>query len=239
MKILCKEKDFYDYIGYASEYGTEDITFDRRNMSMIKQGTDPADNETCGYFINVLLETGKLADIGLWIGFDLYIFRIREISNRKEKTNIGEILSKDFKWKVDLICHRKAYDVKHNMPIEFIIINNGISSWYYWKNKNYKFWSSNYEVKYDDFSLRDNEYKTGNINNWKIKHFDFFEENTIPILRNTWVPSYVDAQTAYYNIEEWLIAQHNDVDQESKGLTDTDKVINHGFDKKASFRNIK
>ena len=208
MKILCKEKDFYDYIGYASEYGTEDITFDRRNMSMIKQGTDPADNETCGYFINVLLETGKLADIGLWIGFDLYIFRIREISNRKEKTNIGEILSKDFKWKVDLICHRKAYNVKHNMPIEFVIIDNGISSWDYW-------------------------------NNWKIKHFDFFEENTIPILRNTWVPSYVDAQTAYYNIEEWLIAQHNDVDQESKGLTDTDKVINHGFDKKASFRNIK
>ena len=76
-----------------------------------------------------------------------------------------------------------------------------------------------------DFSLRDNEYKTGNINNWEIKHFDFFEENTIPILRNTWVPSYVDAQTAYYNIEEWLIAQHNDVDQESKGLTDIDKVI--------------
>ena len=74
-----------------------------------------------------------------------------------------------------------------------------------------------------------------------IKPFeiDSSKKGAIPILRNTWVPSFVDANEAYYNIEEWLIAQHNDVDQESKGITDIDKVINHGFDKRESFRNIK
>ena len=240
MKILCKEKDFYDYVGYASEYGMEDITFDRRNMLMIKPGTISWDITSCGSIVDSILK-GPVDDIGLWLGFDLYIFRIREVSDRRISSPTGSYLSEKFKWKAELVCHRKFYDVKHEYPIEFVKIDNGISDVDYWKSHRWKMWSSNYEAKYNDFSLRDNEYKNGNPNNWKMKPFeiDSSKKGAIPILRNTWVPSFVDANEAYYNIEEWLIAQHNDVDQESKGITDIDKVINHGFDKRESFRNIK
>ena len=243
MRIICKEKDFYDFVGFASGHGIEDITFDRRNMWVIKPGTKYEDNDTVGCFVNAILTERRHVkdnDIGLWLGNTLYIFRLTEVANRFEKapnTTSIEPLSSKFQWKAELIASRKCYDVKHAFPVEFVKIDTGVVDNRKWCWNSLKQLHLVKRMK-EDLTYLNKEYKEGNVANWEIKnYFDGWDK--IPILKNTWVPSFVSPEEAYYSIEEWLIAQHNDVTQESKDLTDVDKAVNHGFDKKSSFRNVK
>ena len=76
--------------------------------------------------------------------------------------------------------------------------------------------------------------------NWKYdKYRDIKKELPIPFLRESVIPKYIPAELIYRGIDDYIRASKNDVDQESDGLIDIDKVINHGFDKRTSFRNIK
>ena len=211
MRILCKEKDFYDYVGFG-ENGSEDVTFDRRKMWMIKR----EDYQ----FVDSLMRS-KRGDqltekvIGVFIGYTLYIIKLTS-DPRKFSWDKG---IEPFKYSAELIAARKCYDIKHSSPIEFVefgIFNP-------WNLKSFQ----------KDLTK---DYKEGNVANWEIK--PVFDDDRIPILKNTFIPKLIDAKEVYYNIEEWLISQYNDVDQESVGLTDVDKAINHGFDKKTSFRKM-
>lgn len=216
MRIICKEKDYYDYIGYTNE--TESITFDRRNMKVYKRGTEAFDYNSFGVFINSVLGNNDKEYLFLWIGYHIYAFRIKSSGIRYERTKCGKVLSSKFSWEVELVDKRICYDVKHNFPIEFMFSKN--------------WWHKEYEK----------EIKESSVSNWDLQEFDdnpFKEDYKIPILKETFVPSFVPANEAYYAIEEWLISQHNDVTQESRGITDVDKAINHGFDKRTSFRNVK
>ena len=82
-----------------------------------------------------------------------------------------------------------------------------------------------------------NNIKKGNWNQGKYR--DIKKELPIPFLRDTFIPKYIPAYLIYSGIDDFIRSSKNDVDQESDGLIDIDKVINHGFDKRTSFRNIK
>ncbi len=82
-----------------------------------------------------------------------------------------------------------------------------------------------------------NNIKKGNWNQGKYR--DIKKELPIPFLRDTFIPKYIPVELIYRGIDNYIRASKNDVDQESYGLSDIDKVITHGFDKKTSFRNIK
>lgn len=221
MRILCKEKDFYDYVGFG-ENGSEDVTFDRRKMWMIKRESDAYDESTIYHVIDSLMKSRgekQLTEkvIGVFIGYTLYIIKLTSEPRKFSFDNGIE----PFKYSAELIAARKCYDIKHSLPIEFVefgIFNP-------WNLKSFS----------KDLTK---DYKEGNIANWEIKPAFKNIEDRIPILKNTFIPKLIDAKEVYYNIEEWLISQHNDVDQESIGLTDVDKAINHGFDKKTSFRKM-
>lgn len=248
MHIICKEKDYYDFIGYG-ENGSEAVTFDRRNMWVIKPANSELyDNDNILHVIHsILSEKGtnlSARSIGVFIGFTLYIIQITAEENRKEKyLNGWQYDIKPFKWNAELIAKRTCYDIKHPKPIDFVTIETGVWNYSNWKLKTWKDWKNYQNAKTSN--LVEKEYKEGNPNNWKIK--PLFErdwesqkkDGKIPILKNTFIPKLVSAEECYRNIEEWLISQYNDKDQESEGLTDVDKAINHGFDKKTSFRNIK
>ena len=219
MYIICKEKDYYDYVGYTNE--TENITFDRRNMKVYKRGTETFDYSSFGSFINSVLGDRDEEYLFLWIGYHIYVFKIKASGTRYEYTKYNKILSSKFNWEVELVDKRICYDVKHNFPIEFMI------------RRYRRGWYSQAQLE--------KEIKESSVSNWEIERFDndpFEKDYKVPILKETFVPSFVSAEEAYYAIEEWLISQHNDVNQESRGLTDTDKIVNHGFDKKISFRNV-
>lgn len=243
MRILCKEKDYYDYIGYKDGYGGDDITFDRRDMEMIEPGQNYNGRGIENLVSSITDGCPQGAVVGVWIGFNLYIFRIWADPNRWTRNVMGTFLKSGFDWNAELLATRKEYNVTHQNPIEFVYIKTNLFELDNWKLNSWKDWKNyNASKKNEEFIL--NEYKTGNIANWKFKNVwgDGWLGNKaykVPILKNTWIPKYVPAWDAYYAIEEWLIAQHNDVDQESEGLTDVDKAVNHGFDKKISFRNVK
>ena len=243
MKILCKEKDYYDYIGYQNGYdSTDDVTFDRRDMDMIEPGQDINGRGIENLVSSIADGCPDGATVGVWIGFTLYIFKIWADPNRWTRDVLGNFLKPGFKWTAELIASRKEYNVTHPNPIEFVYIKTPIFDYtnlsVYKRLRTWKDWK-NFKAAMNDPISYINEYKTGNIANWKFKNVCGDGPYKAPILKNTWIPKYVSAQDAYYGIEEWLIAQHNDVDQESEGLTDVDKAINHGFDKRASFRNVK
>ena len=95
------------------------------------------------------------------------------------------------------------------------------------------------------YFYKDNWYFTdlNNIEkgNWNFERYgkERRRESKVPLLRNTFITKYIPAEHIYRGIDDYIRASKNDVDQESEGLTDVDKVINHGFDKRTSFRNIK
>ena len=234
MNILCKEKDYYDYVGYQN--GSEDVIFDRRNFYLFENSENVANDTFKVYpkctekqLAQRILEdkhfTFDRYMLALQAGYNVYVFRLQDIIS-------GDV-------EFEYIGMRKCYELKFNLPLGFHkldVCNFGRMVW-----KDYKqLWSLRKSGKEKNFELE--SFLQGNPANWKFKPLfaDSYEEvNDIPILKSTFVPKYIDAQEIYCAIEEWLIAQHNDVDQESKGLTDVDKVVNHGFDKKSSFRNVK
>ena len=58
------------------------------------------------------------------------------------------------------------------------------------------------------------------------------------ILKNIGIPAMISPEKIYYGMETYLFSLKNDKDCESTGLTDCEKIVNHGFDKKTSFRNM-
>jgi hypothetical protein len=56
-----------------------------------------------------------------------------------------------------------------------------------------------------------------------------------PILKDTPIPSIIPARDFYNAIDNYLRSKYNDKTIEIKN-SDIDKAINHGFDKKTSFR---
>lgn len=47
-----------------------------------------------------------------------------------------------------------------------------------------------------------------------------------------------DYSSAFRSTETYLFSLKNNKNYESKGLTDFEKIVNHGFDEKISFRNM-
>jgi len=233
MKIICKIKDYYDYIQEG-----EDIVFDRRKSWCATPDTEKVDSFSNYTIINEILHyketTSKV--IGLFIGYHLYVFLLTTEGNRTKLINTQEYVQK-FKYNVKLITYVVNYKLKHKLPMEFVEVSTSyIDKFYSWRN-----WGK-YVQEDNEFLIK--ELQKNNVNLWKIspllkwKHEADFP-NLIPILKNTFVPKFVPPEIVYRAVEEWLIAKHNDVNQESKGLTDVDKAVNHGFDKKYSFRSTK
>ena len=241
MHIICKEKDYYDFVGYG-ENGSEDITFDRRNMWVIKPATaELYDRDNILRVIHSILyeRTRELSEtvIGVFIGFSLYIIYLSAELNRETNG-----ILRPFKWDAKLLAKRTCYDIKHPKPIDFVDIDLSVYDNSPFYIKNLKAWEKGYNNRV--WELKEKEYKKGNPNNWEIKPLfsnDWESEKfdkKIPILKNTFIPKLISAEECYRNIEEWLISQYNDKDQESEGLTDVDKAVNHGFDKITSFRKM-
>ena len=66
------------------------------------------------------------------------------------------------------------------------------------------------------------------------------KDRSYPILCESGIASCTDSHQLYMDIEEWLSAQkERELRTESKDITDKQKIVNHGFDTRESFRKIK
>jgi hypothetical protein len=251
MKIIDKYKDYWDH--QAHLYGDDPMpVYDRRGStkfthkelirrivyddfsagSLLDSYTRNCEKQMKTVHVGVsktfpikMRFDSEKYEFGVIIGRNIYLFHIIQLSITytyisqhpfvTEREFNGDIelfnkfsLKKDLGYKpIHLVkAHHQTYDAKMN-------------------------WRQHFFNKEFEDVIEYPELKTNVIIE---KKSSFNCEN--PILIGTKISFLIPAEDIYKELDNYLRSFYNDKDQQSKGLTDVDKAINHGFDKKFSFR---
>lgn len=212
MQILDKNKDFYDF--YQNIYIDKTYTFDRRkSVYFHKEDWNEIfyhDERDYIYYV-------------LQVGYSRYLYKITYLG-----VSTGWIRRLD-NYKVELVKYWKNYD--NLVDFDFGIVEE-------LRNYGYKNDYSRYErSRYEKQSI-DSLY---NIKLLKAYWYSSrLKDRSYPILCESGIASCTDSHQLYMDIEEWLSAQkERELRTESKDITDKQKIVNHGFDTRESFRKIK
>lgn len=111
-----------------------------------------------------------------------------------------------------------------------------------WHNYNKKVIMEFYKI-YRPFYYKTNEQFVNYVKNSKLDEDDRYTddfENKALILNETGLASILDPKEIYLALDEYFSSLITDKEKtESAGITNNEKIVNHGFDKKISFRSIK
>ena len=154
----------------------------------------------------------------LQVGYSRYLYKITYLG-----VSTGWIIHLD-NYKVELVKYWKNYD--NLVDFDFGIVEE-------LRSYGYKNYHPSYEKQSID-SLYNTELKKAYLYASRLK------DKSYPILSESGIASCTDSHQLYMDIEEWLSAQkEKELRTESKGITDKQKIVNHGFDTRESFRKIK
>ena len=154
----------------------------------------------------------------LQVGYSRYLYKITYLG-----ISTGWIIHLD-NYKVELVKYWKNYD--NLVDFEFGIAEK-------LESYGYKNYHPSYEKQSID-SLYNTELKKAYLYASRLK------DRSYPILYESGIASCTDSHQLYMDIEEWLSAQkERELRTESKDITDKQKIVNHGFDARESFRKIK
>lgn len=154
----------------------------------------------------------------LQVGYSRYLYKITYLG-----VSTGWIMHLD-NYKVELVKYWKNYD--NLVDFEFGIAEE-LESYGY----------KNYHLSYEKQSI-DSLYNT-NLKKAYL-YASRLKGKSYPILCESGIASCTDSHQLYMDIEEWLSAQkERELRTESKDITDKQKIVNHGFDTRESFRKIK
>lgn len=219
MRIIDANKDFYDF--YQNIYRDNHLTFDRRdsyNLSR-KEFMDGFKYDFRVFKYKYIKESYKNRYILLQVCNSFWLFKL--IITKYDEC--GYCLDYDLK----LIDKWKDYSYKAEL-----IKLSAIKFKYYIKDDDNKRIEA---VKHKDYETtyvwnRFTIYKS-NGSSWGE------EERHIPILQNIGIASFIDPLDIYLALEEYFARQITDSERtESRDLTNNEKIENHGFDLKDSFR---
>ena len=210
MKIIDKNKDFYDYM--QGIYPDNSNTFDRRGSHILTKEMflEPFSSlETEIYYLHVQ------------INYLNYI--IKAVGNDFSYGCKGRVYSaKDLEYQ--LVTFWKNYNTENLIKIDFFQVPK-YNEKYFEKNPI----SILKETK--TYQLRSRQ--------WYWNGFDIDEKN-FPIFKESGLVKFFDPQEVYYAIDNWLSSQKTKNERtESVNITDKEKIINHGFDTSYSFRSKK
>lgn len=220
MRIIDTNKDFYDF--YQNIYRDDHLTFDRRdsyNLSK-KEFMDGFKYDVRVFKYKYFKEPSKNRYILLQVCNSFWFF---ELTITKYDNEFG--YCRDYNLK--LIDKWKDYSYK----AELIKLSH-IKFKYYIKDDNSKRIEA---VKQKDYETAYvwNSFTISKSNGISWDH----EEKHIPILQNIGVASFIDPLDIYLALEEYFAKQITDSEKtESRGLTNNEKIENHGFNLKDSFR---
>lgn len=218
MRILDKNKDFYDYL--QNIYKDDTYTFDRRdsyNLSKREFATNFS-NHYSRWFTKTI-PTGYFL---LQICNTFWLFYIKQT----EFNDVG--ICTDYEI-TDCITW-KNYDAKRKLialSVEDDYLNNK-----YRKEPNLEYYKEKFlHMEEPKFSreINKNKFITYQDNKKVEKH--------IPILKEIGVASFIEPLDIYLAFEEYFSKEKTESERtESIGLTNNEKIENHGFDIKSSFR---
>lgn len=199
------------------------IIFDRRNSKLLdKQSLCKfgAFNESHNYINYIYLHIGYVT----WIiklefktVYEHYVHTVDEKS-----------------YKMTLIETYKDYDDKYLFGLGYINISECIIE-HLKKYKSLKSFKDIIEFERQEFLKYNN--KSNVVYPLNGNSYSNIKDSDIYILSKTGIPSIINAEDIYLAFDEYFRSLKDDIEVETN-LSDIDKVINHGFDKKTSFRKM-
>lgn len=223
MRIIDKNTDFYDYL--QNIYIDKTITFDRTNSYLLTKEI-MCDN------IKYTNEVGDIVFLLMQVCNKFWLFRITITKVTKWNT--------PKKYQIELISSWDNYDKKREL-IKLVFIRFGISM--------YRALNTGKLHTPEVFTRSDILINAINTNDYdaydNITAHTFYNNGVktvkhIPVLKACGVADFIDPLEIYLAFEEYFMLEKSSSERtESVGLTDKDKIGNHGFDIKSSFRNIK
>lgn len=206
MRILDKNKDYYDYL----QCYEDDLVYDRRGSYIL------TDQDFRNLWIERYSRYHKKFDnihLLLNVGYTYWLIVAKCLKEERDGCGIDRCID----YSIELVDSWKDYNhfnslhfgkIKKDYTIEYLC-----SKKWDWKSK-----------LIDEIKLGNYEYE-----------YDFTESmNKNLIFRDTKIPSIVKAEDLYYAFDEYFSHLKDDVKVDN--MTDIEKVESHGFDKKTSFR---
>ena len=237
MKILDKNTDFYDY--FQTVYPDDTSTFDRRDSYLLTK------EEICSHF----WLRGRGGPSRLYKAKPVYEFGLLQIGSTfwlllfslTGKSDWGDHPT-DFT--VELIITWKNYD-RDRVLMQLSIIDFGLLERQLY-GEGYGFFFNDFDRDLI-FAKSDTLVKAVNIKDYRVQYaFDKFtirigetrEERHIPILKASGIPPVLDPYAVYSAFDEYFSLEKQATEKiDAEGTTNNDKIVNHGFDTKVSFRN--
>lgn len=227
MRIIDKNTDFYDYL--QGLFPDKSITFDRTDSFVLTK------EKMCDYLASY--SASKLGFVLLQVCNSFWLFLL-EVT--KESAD-HYIINKPTEYSVELLHHWRNYD-KPRRLIDLSFIQPKFElrvelGGYAKERIESKIPLIVKSIDTNDFEIccRINQfvsYRGGT----RFDRNDKIEKH-IPLLKASGIAEFIDPLTIYLSLEEYFSLEISSSERtESTGITDKEKVVNHGFDAKTSFR---
>lgn len=236
MRIIDKNTDFYDYI--QNIYRDDSVTFDRTDSFLL----------TKEMMCDCLSGVGNRLRYSSWHDIEKKYYALLQVGNSFwlfyiEATEWRDTYKdKPKNYTVDLLTAWKNYNKKRKLiSLDVVTFGYTATMLYYKYRQRGETRKSSSQKAVDSFvnAINTNDYKVeDSLNRKVICNGDGTKvEKHIPILKACGIASCVDPMAIYLSIEEYFSLEKQAAERtESIGLTDREKIENHGFDIKTSFR---
>lgn len=240
MRIIDSKRDFYDYL--QSCYGVDDkIVFDRRDSFMLTRESICKSMSIFGD--SFVANKDPVKFMLLQVGYTFWLFTL-VITEHDE-------VGRPSNYSVELVRTWKNYSAPRVLiSFAHIAFTGGVATLIctYKKNSGRLYDLKKIEGHGNDLvaAINQKEYRViCDLSHQRVdtgcrKDRDYdkrFVTRTIPLFISSGFANKIDPLTIYTSLEEYFTSSIQDMERtESIGLTDREKVENHGFDLKTSFR---
>ena len=231
MRIIDKNKDFYDYL----QDPEDSVVFDRRASFLLTKD----------------MFCKNLSCMGRRGSKDRYKFVLMQVCNTfwlflcdvtKYDDTTSIYTERVLDYNIDLLAVWKNYDAERAL-LRIDVITFGYDLSYsmlsgIWRNREYSLDKIISHIpEMTDAINRGDFYFEKNMNSFTQYRGDVEEKKTIPLLKACGIAPLVDPLTIFNSIDEFFSLERQAAERtESVGLTNNDKIVMHGFDTKTSFR---
>ena len=232
MRIIDKNTDFYDYL--QNVYQDNSVTFDRTDSYILTKEI------MCEYMYGSRYhkwyrDENEPEFVLLQVCNTFWLFLV-------EITQYNDEYPKDYR--MELLSTWKNYNKKRSL-IKINFISFGWEILHYirdYKNRHWVYNKDNIIKRTSDLcqAIDTNNYDVErNVSGHTIYRGDFSTkiEKHIPLLKASGMAGYINPLDIYLAFDEYFSLEKQSQERtESAGITDKERIENHGFDVKTSFR---
>ena len=239
LRIIDKNTDFYDYI--QNIYRDDSVTFDRTDSFLL----------TKEMFCDCLGSVGNRYRYSSWNDIEGDYYALLQVGNAFWLFYIevtewgGTYKDKPKAYTIDLLATWKNYDKERKLvSLDIVSFGYSVNKLYYKYRDNGATRKASTQKAVNNFinAINTNDYKVEDSLNKKIIYNGDGTkiEKHIPILKACGISSCVDPMEIYLAFDEYFSLEKQSTERiASLGITDKEKIENHGFDTKISFRGKK